>query len=570
MLMWQLFAKKSFLLTDVKFVYQVVKNVKVMYLFAKGSFGFFQESNRAKATEDNILQGTSRPAHYHVLWDENNFTADGIQSLTNNLCYTYARCTRSVSVVPPAYYAHLAAFRARFYMEPDTTENGSSQSGKVNARAADWDTVTVNNLNGTSCKQHYLPKYRPPCSSEKSLPKKVHVTGLPLTAGTCCGHRLAKAVSCTALRQRRHELNSLPSPNVSAIVRLDTSLSIFTGVESKDSFPGSYRKEGRESRVTRRQDLQFLGFGRDITRESRLHLASHDCMSRVVTRARVLHLKALFFSRVAALSRVARYAGSNFQSVLQSSSSFSGLGHRNSRYHAPPAPVTCTVDRGFAVGSASSGYTSRHRLDRLVSKYARKCVGDGIGTKNGENGCRRGHTTRVGSDTAFLDMDESHIPFGRYCSLSARVIRESTRLEEEFRAMVDRFASLKEMGLTLVYDRTQPLHTSEDIDELIVKEISSLADPGSQSILGTSTLSFGDSALGLNSIVEDECMDSEVDMVNGMGDDLLEDSIVYNRCDSTREDDFEEEGAEASFSKEGSSELRSLSSRQFTQPKIRS
>lgn len=45
-----------------------------------------------------FLQGTSRPAHYHVLWDENNFTADGIQSLTNNLCYTYARCTRSVSV----------------------------------------------------------------------------------------------------------------------------------------------------------------------------------------------------------------------------------------------------------------------------------------------------------------------------------------------------------------------------------------------------------------------------------------------------------------------------------------
>ncbi|KAK7345915.1 hypothetical protein VNO77_16531 [Canavalia gladiata] len=75
------------------------------------------------------IQGTSRPAHYHVLWDENNFTADGIQSLTNNLCYTYARCTRSVSVVPPAYYAHLAAFRARFYMEPDLQENGSSGGG---------------------------------------------------------------------------------------------------------------------------------------------------------------------------------------------------------------------------------------------------------------------------------------------------------------------------------------------------------------------------------------------------------------------------------------------------------
>jgi len=75
------------------------------------------------------IKGTSRPAHYHVLWDENNFSADGLQTLTNNLCYTYARCTRSVSIVPPAYYAHLAAFRARFYMEPETSDSGSMASG---------------------------------------------------------------------------------------------------------------------------------------------------------------------------------------------------------------------------------------------------------------------------------------------------------------------------------------------------------------------------------------------------------------------------------------------------------
>jgi len=74
------------------------------------------------------IKGTSRPAHYHVLWDENN-SADGLQTLTNNLCYTYARCTRSVSIVPPAYYAHLAAFRARFYMEPETSDSGSMASG---------------------------------------------------------------------------------------------------------------------------------------------------------------------------------------------------------------------------------------------------------------------------------------------------------------------------------------------------------------------------------------------------------------------------------------------------------
>ncbi|KAL6637130.1 hypothetical protein ACP70R_024702 [Stipagrostis hirtigluma subsp. patula] len=70
------------------------------------------------------IQGTSRPTHYHVLFDENGFGADTLQTLTYNLCYTYARCTRSVSIVPPAYYAHLGAFRARCYMEDE--DQGSS------------------------------------------------------------------------------------------------------------------------------------------------------------------------------------------------------------------------------------------------------------------------------------------------------------------------------------------------------------------------------------------------------------------------------------------------------------
>ncbi|CAN6692256.1 unnamed protein product [Malus baccata var. baccata] len=87
------------------------------------------------------IQGTSRPAHYHVLFDENNFTADALQMLTNNLCYTYARCTRSVSIVPPAYYAHLAAFRARYYIEGEYSDGGSTTgstaggSGGVRFRA---------------------------------------------------------------------------------------------------------------------------------------------------------------------------------------------------------------------------------------------------------------------------------------------------------------------------------------------------------------------------------------------------------------------------------------------------
>ncbi|GJZ54581.1 putative reverse transcriptase domain-containing protein [Tanacetum coccineum] len=42
----------------------------------------------ANVASISVVKGTRRPAHYHVLWDENKFQADNLQSLTNNLCYT--------------------------------------------------------------------------------------------------------------------------------------------------------------------------------------------------------------------------------------------------------------------------------------------------------------------------------------------------------------------------------------------------------------------------------------------------------------------------------------------------
>ncbi|CAI5524418.1 unnamed protein product [Closterium sp. Naga37s-1] len=74
------------------------------------------------------IQGTSRPTHYHVVHDENGFDSNTLQRMTYSMAYTYARCTRAVSVVPPAYYAHIVAFRARFYMDPDQFSDTGSQS----------------------------------------------------------------------------------------------------------------------------------------------------------------------------------------------------------------------------------------------------------------------------------------------------------------------------------------------------------------------------------------------------------------------------------------------------------
>lgn len=74
------------------------------------------------------IQGTSRPAHYTVLWDDNNFSADDLQTLTYYLCHTYVRCTRSISIPCPVMYAHLAAYRAKQYLIAKTEEMSSSSS----------------------------------------------------------------------------------------------------------------------------------------------------------------------------------------------------------------------------------------------------------------------------------------------------------------------------------------------------------------------------------------------------------------------------------------------------------
>jgi len=62
------------------------------------------------------LQGTTRPTHYFVVHDEIGFTADQLQKLTNDVSYMFARATKAVSLVSPAYYADLACERGRCYI----------------------------------------------------------------------------------------------------------------------------------------------------------------------------------------------------------------------------------------------------------------------------------------------------------------------------------------------------------------------------------------------------------------------------------------------------------------------
>ncbi|KAF7986866.1 hypothetical protein HWV62_12600 [Athelia sp. TMB] len=81
------------------------------------------------------LQGTVRPTHYTVIYDENKLGADEVQQGTHAASYLYARATKAVSLVPAAYYADLACERGRFYINEflnladDKTDTASVATG---------------------------------------------------------------------------------------------------------------------------------------------------------------------------------------------------------------------------------------------------------------------------------------------------------------------------------------------------------------------------------------------------------------------------------------------------------
>jgi len=75
------------------------------------------------------LAGTSRSSHYHVLYDEIGFTPDSLHELTYKLCYLYCRATKAVSIVPPAYYAHLVAARAKCHSNFGSDTESFASSG---------------------------------------------------------------------------------------------------------------------------------------------------------------------------------------------------------------------------------------------------------------------------------------------------------------------------------------------------------------------------------------------------------------------------------------------------------
>jgi eukaryotic translation initiation factor 2C len=61
----------------------------------------------------NAYQGVNHPSLYHVLLDEIGFTANELQLLTYNLCFTDPRSSASEAIPSVVHQADIAALNAR-------------------------------------------------------------------------------------------------------------------------------------------------------------------------------------------------------------------------------------------------------------------------------------------------------------------------------------------------------------------------------------------------------------------------------------------------------------------------
>ncbi|BEI91628.1 uncharacterized protein CcaverHIS019_0404480 [Cutaneotrichosporon cavernicola] len=87
------------------------------------AFDFFLQAHSG-------LVGTARPTHYICLVDELGTTPDQLQKLCNALSYSFARCTKSVSLVPVCYMADLVIKKARLIVQSNEgTVSPSEYSG---------------------------------------------------------------------------------------------------------------------------------------------------------------------------------------------------------------------------------------------------------------------------------------------------------------------------------------------------------------------------------------------------------------------------------------------------------
>ncbi|RYP69891.1 hypothetical protein DL771_005834 [Monosporascus sp. 5C6A] len=77
------------------------------------------------------IQGTARPVHYNVIYDEHGVKPKLLQKMIYQQCYQYCRSTTPVSLHPAVYYSHLASQRARSHEDIAASQREMTPIGKL-------------------------------------------------------------------------------------------------------------------------------------------------------------------------------------------------------------------------------------------------------------------------------------------------------------------------------------------------------------------------------------------------------------------------------------------------------
>ncbi|KAG8501501.1 hypothetical protein CXB51_003817 [Gossypium anomalum] len=113
----------------LKIVVTVVRKTIILSFFQQGSpdnvlHGILIDNKVCHPKNNDFYLGThagmigiTRQTHYHVLLDQAGFSADDLQEFVHSLSYMYQMSTTTIFVMPPIYYADLAASQLRAIYE---------------------------------------------------------------------------------------------------------------------------------------------------------------------------------------------------------------------------------------------------------------------------------------------------------------------------------------------------------------------------------------------------------------------------------------------------------------------